>query len=34
MSKFFVKSENVEGNIIRIEGTDVNHKCIKKKRRR
>lgn len=25
MSKFFVKSENVEGNIIRIEGTDVNH---------
>ena len=25
MSKFFVKSEKIEGNIIRIEGTDVNH---------
>ena len=25
MSKFFVKSNQVEGNLIRIEGTDVNH---------
>ena len=25
MSKFFVKTNQVEGNLIRIEGTDVNH---------
>ena len=25
MSKFFVKNEQIEGNLIRIEGTDVNH---------
>ena len=25
MSKFFVKSNQVEGNLIKIEGTDVNH---------
>ena len=31
MSKFFVKSNQVEGNLIRIEGTDVNNKKIYKK---
>ena len=25
MSKFFVKSKQIEGNLIKIEGTDVNH---------